>query len=1136
MKPSISIDLPGWCTLQRDTQEDADEQLQELLDEAAGSASTPNPEGRASSCNGNEDSDDDDHDDAIARLFSVGGLKRRRSSDSRLQAGEGSTRRKKAGSGGSRRGSAECHVEAYLDWPCVRCTFINAYTDEACGGCGGGNKKRERLLRERREEAEKRGRLQSLRDCRDKSLKEEAFKDVLEDSSDDESDDKSGADGSQARGEEPVITAAVESPVVAPSPGAAAAENSSSNTAPSLSSRADDTQGSAAAKAAGSQAERPQEEADRAGSSACVINLLPPDLLLQCSEYLGDARSLCRVRGVCFAWTVSLDDREAGRRLWRPLFYRLRASGSIDRATDTTGRQTRKLKVYDLGSATAATPAPDRRVSGGAATAGSVLASSTGGVVTSTPSPSQQQQRSSPFSSSSSSGIGGFSAPGKGASSGSVGNASAGAVSSSCVVCGLIQREGYSGRDCEMCASALTPVQARESPAAPRLAYTRVNLSGGAARGSPSPFLPHQRDQRRDQQTSVAGASSSPSVLHERTQERIGGGGVSADGATSGATVASTRVRTSSTHGLDEGEVGNAISNVDWHFLVKRLAEEKRIAGGWGSLHHGWVWLQRALQTMLRRRRGNEPCAVSGTLQTGGMEPGVPSHLRAPQQQQQQQATCSTADGRATGDASLGELDPTIARLVRKLASKKWVLLYDSLKATFTLQAEGIAREVVFEAMAAAANAAARDAMGGGTEAAPGKRGENAAAAELEGLRGCIAAWEAYKDWCEEVDMYCELLNEQISAERYRTAGAGCGRGDNTPYIRDTALLSFRHSFALNVQICGILRMAISKGMPRTAGREDSSEESGPHLKVRRVETSSGDAVGQGTPAPTYRSSTLSGGGGGAAGASALESAARGRGSGELFTDLELMEDSRAIDFSVRSLCGSGLSAGGGGGSGSGRGPSGRTGNSASLSTGACGGGGSGGGGGSASSKVLSVALSSSRHSSRRSRPGDYYDWFLSRLEGKEAGIIRGDIDARGKRVVPPGSSSLLGGVAPGGCGGGSRKATLAELLDMVSDMVEELDVPDDALSKDRHTQGALRRLLFLPIKRWQAAEAEANSVADEDPENLLLAGLSPAPGKEGFHRLREGAAGRRKGTAPLRSLGSKDAGKSWQHLSTLFG
>lgn len=49
--------------------------------------------------------------------------------------------------------------------------------------------------------------------------------------------------------------------------------------------------------------------------------------------------------------------------------------------------------------------------------------------------------------------------------------------------------------------------------------------------------------------------------------------------------------------------------------------------------------------------------------------------------------------------------------------------------------------------------------------------------------------------------MYCELLNEQISAERYRTAGAGCGRGDHTPFVRDVALLSFRHSFVLNVHV-----------------------------------------------------------------------------------------------------------------------------------------------------------------------------------------------------------------------------------------------------------------------------------------------------------------------------------------------
>lgn len=339
---------------------------------------------------------------------------------------------------------------------------------------------------------------------------------------------------------------------------------------------------------------------------------------------------------------------------------------------------------------------------------------------------------------------------------------------------------------------------------------------------------------------------------------------------------------------------------------------------------------------MLRRRRGQEllgvtpSCAVPSSS-SGCNQAEPPAFCRdsrrrgagtggafyvGPQQQQN-----TLAVGRQVGD---GELDPTIAWLVGKLARKKWVLLYDSLKATFTLQAEGIAREVVFEAMAAAADAAARDAVGaskadrGGGDAQERRRG--AATAELEGLRSCVAAWEAYKDWCEEVsdsmwwtrsggiglvrvarlrcpnifvyfaamllrarkglcdsdtkvapervcsnkdfvphgprrsdttgdlgakkpcrakfargvaenvivrhivskypvvtmrccpawsahqsytkvDMYCELLNEQISGERYRTAGAGCGRGDNTPYIRDTALLSFRHSFALNVQV-----------------------------------------------------------------------------------------------------------------------------------------------------------------------------------------------------------------------------------------------------------------------------------------------------------------------------------------------
>ena len=75
-------------------------------------------------------------------------------------------------SGGTRtrRGSAgfELQAEAFLDWPCVRCTFINAYTEDACGGCGGANRKRERLLRESREEVERLGRLQSARECRDR--------------------------------------------------------------------------------------------------------------------------------------------------------------------------------------------------------------------------------------------------------------------------------------------------------------------------------------------------------------------------------------------------------------------------------------------------------------------------------------------------------------------------------------------------------------------------------------------------------------------------------------------------------------------------------------------------------------------------------------------------------------------------------------------------------------------------------------------------------------------------------------------------------------------------------------------------------------------------------------------------------
>ena len=53
----------------------------------------------------------------------------------------------------------------------------------------------------------------------------------------------------------------------------------------------------------------------------------------------------------------------------------------------------------------------------------------------------------------------------------------------------------------------------------------------------------------------------------------------------------------SSGPGVEGGEQGaGGGRDVDWHFLVKKVAEEKRIAAGWGSLRHGWLWLQRELQ------------------------------------------------------------------------------------------------------------------------------------------------------------------------------------------------------------------------------------------------------------------------------------------------------------------------------------------------------------------------------------------------------------------------------------------------------------------------------------------------------------------------------------------------------------
>lgn len=174
-------------------------------------------------------------------------------------------------------------------------------------------------------------------------------------------------------------------------------------------------------------------------------------------------------------------------------------------------------------------------------------------------------------------------------------------------------------------------------------------------------------------------------------------------------------------------------------------------------------------QNMLRSRRGQEPLGVAPSCAGVGSNPACPKGDPRTISGDSCGAGSGTGGekgkGRPVGD---GELDPTIARLVRKLATKKWVLLYDSLKATFTLQAEGIAREVVFEAMAAAADTAARDALGEGKGAERGVRERRrAAAAELEGLRGCVAAWEAFKDWCEEV----------------RVTSAGCQRCSPFHYL-----------------------------------------------------------------------------------------------------------------------------------------------------------------------------------------------------------------------------------------------------------------------------------------------------------------------------------------------------------------
>lgn len=158
----------------------------------------------------------------------------------------------------------------------------------------------------------------------------------------------------------------------------------------------------------------------------------------------------------------------------------------------------------------------------------------------------------------------------------------------------------------------------------------------------------------------------------------------------------------------------------------------------------------------------------------------------------------------------------------------------------------------------------------------------------------------------------------------------------------------------------------------------------------------------------------------------------------QLFTDLELVEDSRAVDFAVQSYsehC------------------------SHSTSNRCAGAGAAGSAGAAPDTRGSSSRNTAPGGGMRRPKTGHYYDWFLSKLEGQELGIIRGDVDARGKRL--PGAGRGLEAAA--GCAGGGavdgrtdalRDFSLGELLDLVRDMIEELDVPDDSLSKDRHTQG----------------------------------------------------------------------------------
>lgn len=245
----------------------------------------------------------------------------------------------------------------------------------------------------------------------------------------------------------------------------------------------------------------------------------------------------------------------------------------------------------------------------------------------------------------------------------------------------------------------------------------------------------------------------------------------------------------------------------------------------------------------------------------------------------------------------------------------------------------------------------------------------------------------------------------------------------SNPFLAATMLLP--------PQICSILRAAIARGVS-SVHLDSAVAFEDLRRQVTRSESRS-------APTPDFNQVLLE-----ARGATGVTIGA----ADEIFTDQELIEDSRTIDFSIGKSF-SGARAGAAGCLGKRCGGMEKPGYSLGgvfddTSTGA----------GLRYDRPVTLAPK---------RRGNYYDWFLSKLEGKEAGIIRGYVDLRGKSLVrPDGSVRKAGsvGIEAGAQEDGERlaKAGVKELLDLAGDMIEELDVPDDHLSKDRHTQGDTRQ------------------------------------------------------------------------------